>query len=346
MATRVRLGVVGLGRLWEARHKPALGRLRDRFEVVCLYDQVARRAAIEARQIGCRTSDSLVELVTGREIDAVYVLSPQWFGWHAVELAVEHDRPVYCALPPAAHGPDLERASARLAQTGSVFVPELPRRVYPATLRLRELIETRLGRPRLVVGQSRLYGYDRYGEPGPTTQLAQTALVIDPGGNLIDWCRFVFGEEPQQIERTAASLLPTTESAWGPDHESLSLRFPGGGVAHLWMGRYHQAAWGEASRFLPGPGFQVYAERGAAWLEMPDRIQWSDEQGVHEERLAMDPTVGERLNEQFRRQLLGESPTHLDPAPGITDALRIAHWVDRLQATSTAPRAHQERRAI
>jgi predicted dehydrogenase len=334
MSTRLRLGIVGLGRLWDARHKPALGRLRDRFEVVCVYDQVARRAVLEARQVGCRTSDSLVAMVSSPDIDAIYVLSPQWFGWHAVDLAAEHGKPVYCALPPAAHASDLRRTAERLACTGAAFMPELPRRVYPATLRLRELIETRLGRPRLVVGQSRLFGYDRYGEPGPTTQLAQTALVIDPGSNLIDWCRFVFGEEPARIQRTAGTLLPTTEAAWGPDYESLSLQFPGGAVAHLWMGRYHQDTWGEASRFLPGPGFQVYAERGVAWLEMPDRIQWTDDRGVHEERLAMEPTVGERLSEQFRRKVQGESSA----APDISDALLIAEWVERVQErTGGAP---------
>ena len=38
---RLRVGVVGLGRLWEVRHKPALARMKDRFQVVAVYDQVA-----------------------------------------------------------------------------------------------------------------------------------------------------------------------------------------------------------------------------------------------------------------------------------------------------------------
>ena len=37
--------------------------------------------------------------------------------------------------------------------------------------------------------------------------------------------------------------------------------------AQVGIGRYHRSAWGEASRFLPPPGFQVFAERGAAWVE-------------------------------------------------------------------------------
>ena len=54
---RLRVGVIGLGRLWEARHKPALARLADRFRVTAVYDQVARRAAIEATQVGCAAAE-------------------------------------------------------------------------------------------------------------------------------------------------------------------------------------------------------------------------------------------------------------------------------------------------
>ena len=51
-------------------------------------------------------------------------------------------------------------------------MPEFARRCYPATLRLKELLATELGPPRLVLGHSRLYGFDRYAVPGPTTQIA------------------------------------------------------------------------------------------------------------------------------------------------------------------------------
>ncbi|MGZ6057558.1 MAG: Gfo/Idh/MocA family oxidoreductase, partial [Isosphaeraceae bacterium] len=50
---RLRVGVIGLGRLWETRHKPSLLRLNDRFRVTAVYDQVFRRAEMEAQQLGC-----------------------------------------------------------------------------------------------------------------------------------------------------------------------------------------------------------------------------------------------------------------------------------------------------
>src|SRR5262249_27607601 len=90
-------------------------------------------------------------------------------------------------------------------------------------------------------------------------------------------------------------------------------------LAQVTYARYHRGAWGEASRFLPQPGFQVYAERGAAWIEMPDRIQWTDEKGSHEERLPLEPTVGEVLNDQFHRMVRGEQS--LAPPPGAARAV-------------------------
>ncbi len=70
-------------------------------------------------------------------------------------------------------------------------MPEFARRCYPATLRLKELLATTLGPPRLILGHSRLFGFDRYAIPGPTTQISPAPLLIDPGSYLIDWCAFL-----------------------------------------------------------------------------------------------------------------------------------------------------------
>jgi predicted dehydrogenase len=326
---RLRVGVVGLGRLWEARHKPALARLRDRFEVTAVYDQVLRRAELEAAQIGCAAVEGVRELVERPDVDVVHVLTPQWFGLFPIELACQVGKPVYCALPLAGAGESLEPLARRIEASGISFMPEFARRFYPATLRLRELLATTLGRPRLIVGHSRLFGFDRYGSPGPTTQLSPAPLMIDPGSYLLDWSCFLFQAGPTAVQGCESLVLPdvtdgkTAPGSDGPDFESFTLEFPEGGVAHISFGRYHRSAWGEATRFLPPPGFQVYAERGAAWLELPDRIQWSEPGGTHEERLPLEPTVGDVLNDQFHRLVRGDQSL----APTVQDALAVARRV-------------------
>src|SRR5207237_9918538 len=139
----------------------------------------------------------------------------------------------------------------------------------------------------------RRFGVDRYCAPGPTTQLAPAPLLIDPGSYLLDWCRFLFQAEPATVQGFGAEAARSLT-----DFEGFTLEFPGGELAQITLQRSHRDPWREAGRFLPAPGFQVFAERGAAWLELPDRIQWNDGAGVHEERLPLEPTVGEVLNEQ------------------------------------------------
>ncbi len=328
---RLRVGVIGLGRLWETRHKPSLARLGDRFRVTALYDSVARRAELEAAQIGCAACEGLAALVERPDVDVIYLLARQWFGLHPIALACAAGKPVYCGLPLANDLAELEAIVPLVEESGIAFMPEFARRCYPATLRLKELLATELGPPRLVIGQTRLYGFDRYAIPGPTTQIAPAPLAIDPGSYLVDWCCYLFQSRPETLEGFRCRVLSASDpSDHEADFESFVARFSGGATAQVSYGRYHRTAWGDASRFLPAPGFQVYAEKGAAWIEMPEKIQWSGPGGTREERLAVEPTVGDVLNDQFHRLVRGDHSL----APTIREALEIAQLVKDMRGAS------------
>ena len=74
-------------------------------------------------------------------------------------------------LPLAGEPAERERIGQIVIDSHVPFMPEFARRFYPATLRLRTLLASTLGAPRLILGHSRLFGFDRYGHPGPTTQM-------------------------------------------------------------------------------------------------------------------------------------------------------------------------------
>jgi predicted dehydrogenase len=281
--------------------------------------------------MGCSAVVGVTELIERADVDVIHVLTPQWFGCYPIEIACRAGKPVYCSLPLGDCLQELERLVPMVEATGIAFMAEFARRFYPATLRLRELFETTLGRPRLIIGHTRLFGYDRYGSPGPTTQTTPAPLIVDPGSYLLDWCCSLFQSEPKHIQGTASTILPESGEAPSsdPDFESFFVEFEGGGTAQVSFGRYHRKAWGDATQFLPAPGFQIYAERGAAWLELPDRIQWSDGKGTSEERLDLEPTVGEVLNDQFYRLVTGEPSL----APTIQDALSVARHVSEIRRT-------------
>ena len=80
-----------------------------------------------------------------------------------------------------------QRIKQRVEQAGIAFMAEFPRRHAPATLRLKELIATRLGQPRLLFCHQRLTvepGNSANGYRRPST--AATRALIE----LVDWCRY------------------------------------------------------------------------------------------------------------------------------------------------------------
>ena len=321
---RLKVGVVGLGRLWEARHKPAFQRLADQFRVVAVYDQVHRRAEFEARSLGAVAAESLTQLIERSDIDIISILAPQWFGLHAVELACRAGKSIYCALPLATEIDEVNSLTELVTSKDIRFMPELARRFYPATLRLKELLANTIGPARLVLGTARVMGFDRYSQPGPTTQVSPASLLIDPGSYLIDWCRFIFDDEPSSVQACGTLAVPSSQA--GNDFEGFVAEFPGGRLAQINVCRFHRKVWGEAVRFLPQPGFQVYAERGTAWIELPDKVQWSDASGIHSEQLALEPSVGELLNQELYRFVQGEPSL----APTWNDARQVVQLVANL----------------
>ena len=144
---KLRVGVIGLGDAWETRYRPALLALADRFEVRAVCAEVALRAEQAARDFDATAVDGFRALVIRRDIDAVLVLAPAWYGALPVFAACDFGKAVYCA---AVLEMDPQRAADmkdRVDRSGVAFMAEFPRRQAPATLRLKELIATRLGEP-------------------------------------------------------------------------------------------------------------------------------------------------------------------------------------------------------
>lgn len=318
----VRLGIIGLGKLWETRHRPSLERMRDKFRVVAVHDQVLERGRRTASLIRCECAESLTSLMEHPSVEAVCLLAPQWFGTHPIEMAARLGRPSYCSVPVTSHQ-EAKRLGELIHAGGLKFLPELARRQYPATRRLKELIAEKLGPVRMILGQTRVVAFDRYGQPGPSSQNAPVALRADPIYFLVDWARHVIGEEPVSSIQTDASIGMMDNPLEG-DFYTIIMRFPSGAVAQMTCYRHHQAHWGDAARVPNGPGFQVFAERGMAFLEMPDLIRWHDASGFHEERLPMAPSLGELLNDQFYRLVRG---LPFD-GPSIQDVLAITRVLD------------------
>ena len=318
---KLRIGLIGIGHAWENRHRPALRALSDRFEVRAVCEPVAHRAAIVARDFGAVAVDGFSALAQREDIDAILILSGQWFGALPILAACDAGKAVYCAAP-LDFPPEVARAiQQRLEDSGVAFVAELPQRHAAATLRLKELIATRLGSPRLVFCHQRIPAE----APGTRPQNKPPVLPMHEMVQLVDWCRYVVGRQP-------TSVLGLSHSAPGGkdiDYEMMSLDFavpggePGSGVTcQISSGRYMPIMWHEAVSYRPPAALQVACENGIAFIDMPSSLVWFDSAGRHMESLDSERPVGEQLLNQFHRAVT----SLVRNTSGLEDAFQ-AMWI-------------------
>lgn len=333
---KLRVGLVGLGNAWDYRHRPALRALSDRFEVRAICEPVAQRAEVAAREFGVDAVDGFRALCERQDIDAVLVLSGQWYGALPILAACDAGKAVYCA---AALDFDTEQArqiKQRVEQSGVAFMAEFPRRQAPATLRLKELIATRLGGARLLFCHQRIPTEKANGHRNPpTAQVSRTHDLVE----LVDWCRWVAGAEPTSVLGLSHVTMTDPQEI---DYEMMSLDFSGPGgpgtkiTAQISSGRYIPAHWPEAVAYRPPAALQVACEQGIAFIDLPSTLVWFDKAGRQMESLESERPVGEQMLSQFFRAVT----SLVRNTTGLEDAYRAMLIVQQ------AHRSHAEGRRI
>ncbi len=297
---RLKVGLIGQGTEWNARYQPSLRLMQDRFDVRAVYSSVSALADNVARDFGAERSDGFRSMIARPDIDAVMILESDWYGLKPMLAACEFGKAVFCGasvdlLPEVA-----SELKTHVDQSGIAFMMELPRRFAPATLRLKELMATRLGKPRLLFCHRRLPSEpEAPRSQKPLQQRSQRELV-----ELIDWCRYIVGAEPTWVQ---AIRHPSPGDVTKSDYQVLSLGFgdpetdPDAILAQISCGAYIPGKWGEAVAFRPPAAVQVSCEKGLAFVDLPSTLIWFDDAGRHQEVLDTELSVGQQLFKQFHR---------------------------------------------
>jgi predicted dehydrogenase len=333
---KLRVGVVGLGNTWEVRHRPALRALSDRFEVRAVCEAVAQRAEIAARDFGATAVDGFHVLTEREDVDAVLVLSGQWYGALPILAACDAGKAVYCAAALDFDTQQADLIKQRVERSGVAFMAEFPRRQAPATLRLKELIATRLGNPRLLFCHQRV-PTETHG--GPKTLVKAEVSRTHDLVELVDWCRYVVGGEPTSVLGLSHVTQADPEQV---DYEMMSLDFSGPTgpgttcTAQISSGRYMPGCWPEAVAYRPPAALQVACEEGIAFIDLPSTLVWFDKAGRHMESLDSERPVGEQMLSQFHRAVT----SLVRSTSGLEDAYRAMLVVQH------AHRSHAEGRRI
>lgn len=295
---KLRIGLIGLGELWTTRYRPALRMLDDKFDVRAVYSTISKLSESTAAEFQADPLDGYRALVCRCDIDAVVVLKQCWLGWLPAMAACEAGKAVYWAA-----GLDFDPSTEKdvresIENSGVSFMAELPRRFAPATLRLKELIATRLGQPQVirVHRQSIDAGATSGGVNGPSAR-SDSELV-----ELVDWCRYVVGRSPRSV--TAISHQNDFQSLAMGFHstDDVSIDSPNV-VAEITTENNLPKQWSEAASFRSPASMKVHCERGVAFIDLPNNLVWFDDAGRHVESLETESPVGERMLRQFHRSV-------------------------------------------
>ena len=316
---KLRVGLVGLGDQWKSRHRPALMALADRFEVRAVCSEVAERSRQVAEEFGAIALDGFRAMMERDDIDAVLVLSPDWYGPLPILAACEAGKGVYssAALDVSEHqAADIRR---RIEDSGVAFMAELPRRHAAATIRLKELIATRLGPPRLLFCHERMpmEGQSNSRRRGDYCPLAMRHLM-----ELADWCRYLVNDDPTSV---ISAIHEQHDQHVDLFYQMVSLEFPALKVpadhpmsgckpqAQLSVGHYIPERWTDALSFKRPASIQLCCERGMAFIDLPSNLVWFDDAGQHTESLDTERAVGEQMLDRFYRAVTSLIRKTTDP---------------------------------
>jgi predicted dehydrogenase len=296
---KLRVGIIGLGETWEKSHRPALRTLSDRFEVRAICAEVAHLAQQAARDFHADEVSGFRALCQRDDVEAVLLFSPEWYGPLPIYAACEAGKAIYCASAFDLKPEQADDVRQRVETAGVAFMAEFPRRLAPATVRLKELIATRLGKTRLIFCHRRV---PQERSKNLRQREAECPAALREMMELVDWCRYVVGSEA-----TSVFGVKHYNGGGDEDYQMMNLDFsaPGqvghGPTAQVSSGQYMPAHWPEASSFRPPAALQVACERGVAFVDLPYALTWFDEAGRHMEALDSERPVGEALLLNFHR---------------------------------------------
>lgn len=332
------VGLIGLGSDWETCHRQALQKLRGRIRVRSVYAPVSSRADQVAAEFECDASIGLFSLVERSDLRALLLLDTAWFQQTLMQFACQQGKPVYLAGRLGGGSAAVRKLHIRASEQGLTLMPEFKHRYFPATVRLQELIASRLGRPVQILVDV---------QP-PSLEVGGAVSVADAERELLmawlDWCRYLIAAAPNSIESSSRRSCPDLKEqvGEGPQVECQPTRVVKVGFrrnvagnapaeATIWLrGTASAAAGPVASRSAGTMRCEVRCERGAAILESPTQILWSQEREETTESLGAERSEVEVMLDHFCRRVVGG----LIPVPtleDLSDMLRLVEAADESQ---------------
>jgi len=305
---KLRVGLVGLGDQWAVRHAPALRALSDRFEISAVCSEVAEKSQRVASEFEAVATDGFRALLQRDDVDALLLLSPEWYGHLPIQAACAAGKPVYSTASLDCTPEQAVEVRRDIRASRVPFMAELPLRYAPATIRLKELIATRLGKPRLLFCHRRL---PLESQSDRLRRGKHCPLVWRNMMELVDWCRYIVAADPESIVSSAHGnhngnvetyyqMASLDFRSCQPSAESPN-QSPIRPLAQLSVGHYIPQQWSDALSFRRPAALQICCEKGMAFVDLPSSLVWFNDAGQHTESLDAERAIGEMMLVRFHR---------------------------------------------
>jgi inositol 2-dehydrogenase len=226
--TRVRLkvGVVGLGRLGKVYVRDLAGRIPETIVVAVADSDRALAGQIADEFDVPKAYGSAEELMADRDVDAVVVVSPTHTHREIVIAAARSKKPTFCEKPPALSLAECAAMSDAVDKSGTFFQMGFMRRFDPGYAAAKEQIARgAIGRPLVFKSTSR----DPF---RPSLEYANPAtsggIMIDMGIHDFDLARWFMGDVETVSAVGAVLAYPEMASIGDIDNAIATLVFADG----------------------------------------------------------------------------------------------------------------------
>ena len=143
MAKKLKVGIVGCGGIANGKHMPSIRQIEE-LEMVAFCDILPERAEKAAKMFGTRDAkfcEDYKELIANKDIDAVYVLTPNREHSFITIAALEAGKHVMCEKPMAKTSKEAKEMVAAAKKAGKVLTIGYQNRYRENTIHMKKMIE-------------------------------------------------------------------------------------------------------------------------------------------------------------------------------------------------------------
>ncbi len=307
----VKVGVVGLGSDWVQRLSPAIEKMQSRVRVVAVCDDIAISARAAATRWHADAILGVRALLMRQDIDAILLRSAGWQRDWLLDCLRERKLPILLGPEVALTDAQVDALSRSHVHEGTIIVPELAFRYMPATLRLRELQATTLGKAAHLLIHAAAW----------SSLLARCPSLVP----LLDWCTSLMEGVPTSVAPTKAPLPKA-----GGERVTITYDNPrsSNDLRSVVVVLEPESETGQISSKAvadESPSLcELVCDRGTAVIESPSGLRWTVGGETKHEQLGGDRSSTEVVLDLFARRVLGG----LIPTPGPGDLQRarmLAH---------------------